>query len=158
MTRRHFILNYLWWNFKNFCGRSEKKKQYVSFPCWISLLLTLSSLKILIFSCRRFYLKLTNWNEVGLFASFSPSVLEDLLYHWYESVGLIGTCGDAWACCEGDRKLCLSSTHSPRKRGFKLLLLLTRACSQVMLWLCILHKKYKITMGPIYPSQFIHWI
>lgn len=34
------------------------------------------------FQLQRFYLKLTSWNEVGLFASFSRSVLEGLLYHW----------------------------------------------------------------------------
>lgn len=133
--------------------------QYVLSQCWIWLLHTFSSLKFLIFSCRRFYLKLTSWNDVGLFASFSPCVVEGLLYHWYESVGLIGAGGDAGACCKQGRKGCLSS-RAPfsKKWEFKLLLLLMLACSYVTLWLWILHKKCKIIMGPIYPSQFIHWI
>lgn len=45
--------------------------------CWIWILHTLSSLKCPFFSCRRFYLKLTSWSEVCLFASFPPSVVAD---------------------------------------------------------------------------------
>lgn len=133
--------------------------QYVLSQCWIWLFHTLSSLNFLIFSCRRFYLKLTSWNEVGLLASFSPlfwrvyyitdmRVWVSLALEDMHGRAANGTGSSVWQ----------AEPHSPRKWEFKLLLLLTLARAYVTLWLWILHKKCTIIMGPIYPSQFIYRI
>lgn len=127
--------------------------------CWIWLLHTLSSLKFPIFSSRRFYLKLTSWNEVGLFASFSPLFWR--VYYITEMrvwVSLALEEQHGRVANGTGSSVCQAETHSPRKWEFKLLLLLTLARSYVTLWLWILHKKCKIIMAPVYPSQFIHWI
>lgn len=157
MKRRYFIKIYLWWNFKNFCGRSGKKKcnmfcSSVEF-CYFTHLPSR-----FLFSATEALFKADKLKWSGLVCLIFSLCFGGFI------ISLVWECGSHWhlkrstAYFEWDRKLCLSSTHCQRKRTFKSLLLLSLACFHVMLWLWILHKICKIKMGPIYSSQLIHQI
>lgn len=57
--------------------REREGKQWICPNVQFEYFTQLSSLKFLIFSSRRFYLKLTSWSEVGLFTSIPPSVVAE---------------------------------------------------------------------------------